>query len=101
MGEQAWKINVKVQQALTRNFIDVNQLKVNTVRDIVHIRGELKFTGVSVDVASDVIVINQLKKVDRELGSIPDVKVTKWDLKQWTRYKGKWIRKGIKHESKA
>jgi len=99
MGAKGWEINNKVKGTLTRNWVDVLNLMISTVRDIVVIKGELKFKGGKVSSGSETAVIDVLKKIERELMQAKDVKAIKWELTQWEKSGGKWYRKKLKHES--
>ncbi len=99
MGAKGWEINNKVKGTLTRNWVDVLNLMISTVRDVVVIKGELKFKGGKVSSDSETSVIDVLKKIERELMQAKDVKTIRWELTQWEKRGGKWYRKKLKHES--
>ena len=99
MGAKGWEINNKVKGALTRNWVDVLKLMISTVRDVVVIKGELKFKGGNVSSGSETAVIDVLKKIERELRQSKDIKNIKWELTQWEKRGGKWHKKKLKHES--
>ncbi|MEA2082147.1 MAG: hypothetical protein U9O97_05365 [Elusimicrobiota bacterium] len=99
MGAKGWEINNKVKGTLTRNWVDVLNLSISTVRDVVVIKGGLKFKGGKVSSGNETAVIDVLKKIERELMQSKDVKAIKWELTQWEKRGGKWYRKKLKHES--
>ncbi|MBA3066515.1 hypothetical protein KJ633_01010 [bacterium] len=101
MGAKGWEINNKVKGALTRNWVDVIRLMISTVKDVVVIKGDLKFKGGKVSSDSDTAVIDVLKKIERELRQGTDVKNIKWELTQWEKKGGKWYKKKLKHDSGA
>ena len=57
MKKKDWEINNSVKQVLTKNWMDVLQLKINTIKDSVHINGKMVFQGGKIDTSSDIIVI--------------------------------------------
>jgi len=91
MGAKGWEINNKVKVILNKHWIDVLKLLVNTVKDNVLIKGDLRFKSSSV--SEDAEVIEILKKIEREILMIPDVKYIKWDLTEWEKRSGRWIKK--------
>lgn len=94
MTKKDWEINNSVKQILTKNWMDVLQLKINTIKDSVHIKGKMMFKGGKIDAGSDVIVIDHMRKVERELKrSIKEIKHIKWDLKAWEVRHSRWHRK--------
>lgn len=95
MGLKGWEINSKVKQALTKNWIDMNKVMVNTIKDTVFIKGDLFFNGGNIDQDSVLSVANQLKKAEREIIGISGVKFLKWEIAGWTKERGKWERKDI------
>ncbi|MBA3051840.1 MAG: hypothetical protein ABII20_05340 [Candidatus Omnitrophota bacterium] len=101
MGAKGWEINNKVKGTLTRNWVDVPNLSIGTVRDVVVIKGDLKFKGGKVSADSETAVIDVLKKIERELRQGADIKMIKWELTQWEKRGGKWYKKKLKHESGA
>jgi len=96
MSVEAWKVNNKVKIILSKNWVDVPKLLVNTVKDTVCIKGELYFRGDKVDGHSDYSVSNQLRKVEREILAIRDIKHVDWRLVGWQKRKSKWEREGFK-----
>jgi len=96
MGVEAWKINNKVNIILTRNWIDTPKLLVNTVKYTVCIKGELSFTGDKVDGHSEFVVANQLRKAEREILALRDVRHVDWRLTGWRKSKNRWEREGVK-----
>jgi len=101
MGAKGWEINNKVKVILTKNWVDILKLNINTVKDTVYIKGELVFKGGSVDSTSDASVIEMLKKIEREIFQYKEVKMIKWDLTQWEKRGGRWIKKQIKKKGSA
>ena len=99
MGAKGWEINNRVKIVLTKNWVDVLKLLVNTARDVVVIKGELKFNGGSVDSSSDHSIVEVLKKMDREIMQGKGVKLVKWELTEWEKKGGKWKKKQVKHQS--
>jgi len=96
MSVEAWKVNSKVKIILSRNWIDIPKLLVNTVKDTVCIKGELSFTGDRVDGHSEFVVSNQLKKVEREILTIRNIRHVDWRIVGWRKSKNKWEREGAK-----
>jgi len=96
MGVEAWKINSKVKIILSRNWIDLPKLLVNTVKDTVCIKGELSFTGDTVDGHSEFAVASQLRKVEREILALRDVRHVDWRITGWRKFKNRWEREGVK-----
>ncbi|RLD16858.1 MAG: hypothetical protein DRI36_05035 [Caldiserica bacterium] len=91
MGAKAWEINNKVKVILTKYWIDVLKLLINTVKDSVLIKGDLRFkSGAAED---DATIIEILKKVEREILLIPEIKHISWHLTEWEKRGGKWVRK--------
>ena len=99
MGAKGWEVNNKVKIVLTKNWVDVLKLLVNTAKDVVVIKGELKFKGGPVDSSSDQSIIEVLKKGDREIMQQKGIKLVKWELTQWEKKGGKWKKKQLKHQS--
>ena len=99
MGAKGWEINNKAKVILTKNWVDVIKLLVNTARDVVVIKGELKFKGGPVDSTSDQSVIDVLRKIDREILQQKGVKLIKWELTEWEKKSGKLRKKQLKHQS--
>jgi hypothetical protein len=96
MGVEAWKINNQVKIILSRNWINVPKLLVNTVKDTVCIKGELGFTGDKVDGHSEFAVANQLRKAEREILALRNVRHVDWRLSGWRKSKNRWEREGFK-----
>jgi len=96
MGMEAWKINNKVRIILSRNWINVSKLLVNTVKNTVCIKGELFFTGSNVDGNSEFAVSNQLRKAEREILALRDIRHVDWKLTAWRKLKNRWEREGFK-----
>jgi len=96
MGMEAWKINSKVKIILSRNWVDVPRLLVNTVKDTVCIKGELSFMGDKVDGHNDLVVSSQLRKVEREILALRDIRHVDWRITGWQKKKNRWERKGFK-----
>lgn len=101
MGVKGWEINNKVKGTLTKNWVDVMNLAISTVKDVVVIKGELKFKGGKVATDSETGGIDALKKIERELRQGTDIKMIKWELTQWEKRGGKWYKKKLKHESEG
>ena len=102
MGMEAWKVNSKVKIILSRNWVDVPRLLVNTVKDTVCIKGELSFMGDKVDGHNDLVVSSQLRKVEREIMALRDIRHVDWRITGWQKKKNRWERKGFKpSESEA
>ena len=93
---EAWKINNKVKIILNRNWINVPRLIVNTVKNTVCIKGELSFTGDKVDGHSEFAVSNQLRKAEREILALRDIRYVEWRIIGWQKKKNKWEREGFK-----
>ena len=98
MSLDSWKINTKVKIILARNWVDTQQILITTVKDTVFIKGKLDFTGAKVDPESAISVATQLKKVEREIEGIKEVKHVTWKLEKWQKAKGKWEKKYSKGE---
>ncbi len=96
MGMESWKINNKVKIILSRNWVNVPGLLVNTVKDTVCIKGELAFTGDKVDGHNELAVSSQLRKVEREILALRDVRHVDWRITGWQKKKNRWERKGFK-----
>jgi hypothetical protein len=96
MGVDAWKVNSKVKIILSRNWVDVPRLLVNTVKDTVCIKGDLSFTGGKVDGHNELAVSSQLRKVEREVLALPDIRHVDWRITGWQKKKNRWERKGFK-----
>ncbi|MCD6412633.1 MAG: hypothetical protein J7L54_00595 [Elusimicrobia bacterium] len=99
MGAKGWEINNKVKAILTKNHLNVLKLLINTVKDVVLIKGELNFKGGSVDEKSDASVVEGLKKIEREIFQIKGVKMVKWELAKWEKRSGRWVKRKLKHKS--
>ena len=95
MGVEAWKVNSKVKIILSRNWVNVPGLLVNTVKDTVCIKGELVFTGDKVDGHNELAVSSQLRKVEREILALRDVRHVDWRITGWQKKKNRWERKGF------
>ncbi len=95
MGMEAWKTNSKVRIILSKNWIDGTRLLVNTVKNTVCIKGELFFTGGKVDGNSEFVVSNQLRKAEREILALRDVRHVDWKLTAWRKSKNRWEREGL------
>ena len=100
MGVKGWEINNRVKVVLTRNWVDILHLLINTAKDTVVIKGELKFKGGKVSVSSEMSVVECLKKIEREIFQTKGVKMVKWELTQWEKHGGRWHKKKIKHNFK-
>ena len=96
MGKEEWKVNSKVKIILSRNWINMSKLLVNTVKNTVCVKGELSFTGDKVDDHSEFVVSNQLKKVEREISALREVRHVQWKLVGWRKSKNKWQKEGFK-----
>ncbi len=99
MAKKDWEINNTVKQILTKNWLDILQIKINTIKDSVYIGGKLIFRGGKVDNSSDISVIEHMKKVDRDLKrEIKEIKHIKWNLKDWEVRHNRWQRKTMKEK---
>lgn len=96
MGMESWKINNKVKIILNRNWVNVPRLLVNTVKDTVCIKGELSFMGDKVDGHNELAVSSQLRKVEREILALRDIRHVDWRISGWQKKKNRWERKGFK-----
>jgi len=96
MGMEEWKINTQVKIILNRNWIDVPKLLVSTVKNTVCIKGELSFTGDKVDGRNEPAVSSQLRKAEREILALRNVRYVDWRITGWRKTKTKWEREGIK-----
>ena len=96
MGMEGWKVNNKVKIILSRNWINIPRLLVNTVRNTVCIKGELSFTGDKVDGHSEFAVSNQLRKVEREILALRDIRHVDWRITGWRKLKNRWEKEGFK-----
>jgi hypothetical protein len=100
MGVEEWKINTQVKIILSRNWIDVPKLLVTTVKNTVCIKGELSFTGDKVDGRNEPAVSNQLRKVEREILALRNVRHVDWRISGWRKAKNRWEREGMKPSEK-
>lgn len=91
MSKKDWEINNTVKQVLTKNYIDTLKLKINTVKDSVNIKGKLTFKGGKIEANDDLIIIQHMKKTERELKrEIKELKHVKWDLEGWNVRHNNW-----------
>ena len=90
MKRKPWETNCIVRKVLLLNWVDVDILLVNTVRDTVFIKGELKFKGRLVSVDDEGAVTEKLRKVKDEVLETDGVEHLQWELDGWRAKEDKW-----------
>ena len=88
-----WELNTKANAEFVKKSIDTQHLKIGSTGGIVHVAGEIVFTGGKIDPSVDAEVINVLKSVDRMIKTINGVKDVKYSLTNWQKTGGNWGRR--------
>ena len=91
MSVKLWEVNRTVRRILALNWLDVDILLVNTVKNVVFIKGELKFKGRLVSTGNEDAVSGKLKNIEEEVLKIEGVEHLRWELEGWRFREDKWV----------
>ena len=92
MNQKSWEINGSVRKILTFNWVDIDVLLVNTIRDTVFIKGDLRFKGRLLHIDDEHAVTERLHKVKEKILEISAIEHIKWELNDWRMEGEKWVR---------
>lgn len=90
MNQKPWEINSIVRKILTLNWVDVDVLLVNAVKNTVFIKGDLRFKGRLIRDDDESAVTKKLQKIEGLVLDISGIEHLRWELKDWRMEEGKW-----------
>ncbi len=93
MNLKQWETNGAIRKILTLNWVDVDVLLVNTVRNTVFIKGNLRFKGRLVPIDDESAVAVKLQEVEEAALGVAGLEHVRWELDGWEKAEGKWTKK--------
>lgn len=90
MNRKSWEINSVVRKILILNWVDVDILLVNAVKNTVFIKGDLRFKGKLIRDDDESAVTEKLQKIEGLVLDISGIEYLRWELNDWRVEEGKW-----------
>jgi hypothetical protein len=93
-------LQLKVRATLVRNFVDTRVLSYNVIGQVVHLRGMLVVVYEHPDYDSaDEHGVNAriLLNIEQDLRRLPGVKDIRYDLTNWAKSGGQWLKRRYIH----
>ncbi len=88
--QKPWETNGVIRRILTLNWVDIDVLLVNTVKNTVFIKGDLRFKGRLIQDDDEPAVIEKLEKIEGMIMDVDGIEHLRWELKDWRVEEGKW-----------
>ncbi|GIW70668.1 MAG: hypothetical protein KatS3mg102_0210 [Planctomycetota bacterium] len=89
MAQDAQATKMRVRGTWVRHGLDADRLSVTISRDVLTVRGEVRYLPARARVQGEVNA-EVLARIEQELRTFPEIKHIRWQLDNWRRESGGW-----------